>query len=370
MVVGYRLSILQVFFLACALGCSNGNIVKDIAGKSFLIAGKYKEDTALAYIVNRPILSNESQDITVSRATNVQLYYVGEMDINLTGVDRSALFKSDDVTLFFDEKQTGLKKPIEVSWLDGSEKDNKLSFVRDGILYRSVYDNVRHQYTWLITIPWKKLSIETNKMPEFLKFDIAIGDNDDGMKQKSKISWKKRSASIPNPTGRIYLGGAPNSNPPDALSGPRTLSEEPSADEWHSLPQFPIAQLMAGKLFPKDDLSASFQTCWDPNNVYFKVSITDSRKDFVDLNSIRQANTFHDISWIEDSLGKVVWKSNAFFSKHAGGAVKNQMIDTVINLKAGRYKIRYISDESHGWDSWDDKPPLTGFTGLIIYKKR
>ena len=55
---------------------------------------------------------------------------------------------------------------------------------------------------------------------------------------------------------------------------------------------------------------------------------------------------------------------------HAGGAVKNRMVDTTITLPAGVYKLRYKSDDSHSFDRWNALPPSYNFWGIALYEVR
>jgi CubicO group peptidase (beta-lactamase class C family) len=75
-----------------------------------------------------------------------------------------------------------------------------------------------------------------------------------------------------------------------------------------------------------------------------------------------------DYGFLEDSeTGKTVWQMKASESLHAGGAEKNRMVDTVVTLPAGKYRLRYKSDDSHSYDSWNADPPDYDFWGIAIY---
>jgi len=75
-----------------------------------------------------------------------------------------------------------------------------------------------------------------------------------------------------------------------------------------------------------------------------------------------------DYGWIDDSQGKMVWQMQGQAAKHAGGAPKNQRVDTVITLKAGSYKLRYKSDAGHAYGNWDSAPPDHFFWGIVLFK--
>lgn len=76
----------------------------------------------------------------------------------------------------------------------------------------------------------------------------------------------------------------------------------------------------------------------------------------------------YDWGWIEDAAtGKPVWEMKEPETRHAGGAAKNRLIDAVVKLPAGKYRLRYKSDDSHSFDNWNALPPDINFWGIAIY---
>lgn len=75
-----------------------------------------------------------------------------------------------------------------------------------------------------------------------------------------------------------------------------------------------------------------------------------------------------DFGWIEDSSGKVVWQMQGQTATYAGGAIKNQKVDTVITLPAGNYTLRFKSDWAHAYDNWDSAPPDSFSWGIVLFK--
>jgi CubicO group peptidase (beta-lactamase class C family) len=83
-----------------------------------------------------------------------------------------------------------------------------------------------------------------------------------------------------------------------------------------------------------------------------------------------QGGQMFDYGWIENTdTGARVWEMQEPKTRHAGGAGKNRMVDAVITLPAGNYKLRYKSDDSHAFDHWNSLPPDINFWGIAIYKK-
>jgi CubicO group peptidase (beta-lactamase class C family) len=81
-----------------------------------------------------------------------------------------------------------------------------------------------------------------------------------------------------------------------------------------------------------------------------------------------QSGAMFDYGWIESAEdGKPVWEMKAPGTAHAGGAGKNRKVDAVITLPAGKYKLRYKSDDSHSFDNWNSLPPEVNFWGIALY---
>ena len=75
-----------------------------------------------------------------------------------------------------------------------------------------------------------------------------------------------------------------------------------------------------------------------------------------------------DYGWIENAeTGKAVWEMKAAETAHAGGAEKNRKFDATVSLPAGRYRLRYKSDDSHSFDDWNSPPPEINFWGIALY---
>jgi hypothetical protein len=65
-----------------------------------------------------------------------------------------------------------------------------------------------------------------------------------------------------------------------------------------------------------------------------------------------------DYGWIEDAkTGRTVWEMTSRTSLPAGGAPKNRKFDGVVTLPAGEYTLRYETDDSHAFGSWNAAPP-------------
>jgi len=66
----------------------------------------------------------------------------------------------------------------------------------------------------------------------------------------------------------------------------------------------------------------------------------------------------YDYGWIEDAESRsTVWQMEYQMTEHAGGAEKNRVFRGRLDLPAGSYVLRYLSDGSHAYRSWNQAPP-------------
>lgn len=64
-----------------------------------------------------------------------------------------------------------------------------------------------------------------------------------------------------------------------------------------------------------------------------------------------------DYGWITNRRGEHIWEMTAQNTQSAGGAIKNLKTDVIINLSNGDYTVVWITDDSHGFNRWNDQPP-------------
>lgn len=78
-----------------------------------------------------------------------------------------------------------------------------------------------------------------------------------------------------------------------------------------------------------------------------------------------------DYGWIEDDEGEIVWKMEYRDTEHAGGGTKNRVINDVIKLRRGEYRVYYKTDDSHSYRDWNTTPPDDGeHWGITIIRQR
>lgn len=71
-----------------------------------------------------------------------------------------------------------------------------------------------------------------------------------------------------------------------------------------------------------------------------------------------QGREMYDFGWILNTeIGERVWEMRYRETEHAGGAQKNRKADEKIMLPAGTYTVHYVTDDSHSFEEWNEKPP-------------
>lgn len=81
-----------------------------------------------------------------------------------------------------------------------------------------------------------------------------------------------------------------------------------------------------------------------------------------------QNREMYDYGWIEDSDGGTVWEMSYGVTFHAGGGRKNRSVNSTITLEKGRYTLRYLSDDSHCFNDWNQDPPDDpAMWGITLY---
>ncbi|KAA3614842.1 MAG: hypothetical protein D8M58_10330 [Calditrichaeota bacterium] len=76
-----------------------------------------------------------------------------------------------------------------------------------------------------------------------------------------------------------------------------------------------------------------------------------------------------DFGWLESAAGDTVWSGTDLYETfHAGGGEKNRLTIALLDLKGGRYKLRYKSDDSHSVQSYNNQPPQdSSYWGAQIF---
>jgi len=367
--------------------CHPGGFI-DPAARIRLIDPGYAKQDPLVRLVNMPTYTELEDSFNLTKDGKVQVYAVGELIYNLAEGPRQRFFKGDDITLFFkvpDDENSGTfsQKKFYLSWSEAKGRKGRATLEKEGILLEgSQYtDSINKRFRGInggyraeIKIPWRSLSNKfiPQKGAE-IGFDIVIGDTDDEYGQKAAMAWS--SGDPETSKGKISLsapGKAVASDDPYRICAlPGHIQVDSILDKaWASLPGYAVSNVIFGIVKDRYDLSACVKAIWDKDNLYLMLDIMDNNRRRIWQKNIRQMQTFLDYGWIENAKGGKIWEMNALDSKYAGGAFKNQYIDTLLSLKKGTYIVRYISDESHSYGNWNAAPPETPFYGIVVYQAR
>lgn len=77
----------------------------------------------------------------------------------------------------------------------------------------------------------------------------------------------------------------------------------------------------------------------------------------------------YDFGWIVNLADRQkVWELSFRNSDYAGGAQKNRLTTETLSLDPGKYKIVYVTDDSHSYEKWNSAPPYDPeFWGLTVW---
>jgi len=77
-----------------------------------------------------------------------------------------------------------------------------------------------------------------------------------------------------------------------------------------------------------------------------------------------------DYGWLENTQGDTLFKANKVINSfHLNGDIKNRITAAIKKLPAGKYRLRYISDDSHSYGRYNtEAPPDSQFWGIQVVK--
>ncbi len=358
--------------LFCA-GCRNKqnseNTPEHHKSKSFIDV-KYRGKRPLAQLINMPNFTEKQSVFILKENCKIQIYAVGELLFNMRDEDKKYYLKSDDIDLYFKVKSASSQPSSDsfsVKHFNISMANDKKDLENEGLT--ATWYKEEGYYISQIKIPWKVLNIPKPGNSVRIPFNISIGDNDKNFIQEKKIAWNssvEHKLTNANYYGKIVLSKIKGiANPPQLISI-RSVSKQDTIveKEWEDIPKNKIDKVIFGNIKDSFDLSATIQSTWDDQFLYFLVRVTDQKLRRIFYNRKSEHKIFVDYGWIENAKGDTLWEMLAERSQYAGGAFKNQKVDTVLQLTKGTYVVKYITDESHSFDQWNDLPPETPFYGI------
>ena len=303
----------------------------------------------------------KEKEFSTKKPLNIRINAVGESLYELHNAEKDFFLKGEEVELVVGNLS---KKPLSgrssvfklmlINSLTGSMPALEHLFCKIKI--------VEGGYNINMTIPWTQLHVDSAFSKLCLPFDLLIADNDKTHIQKCKIAIFSDGGI--SKLGSLLLIDDLHFLPPSniVLATKRDILL-PRMKKFYSLDN-----IFYGKKKDKYDLSASASFTWDRDNLYIEIRVLDNIIS-MESGTFEPNNGLLDYGYIEDAEGKKVWEMDLMHTKWAGGSLKNQYVDTTLLLQPGRYKVVYITDESHSYDHWDSPPPQTPFYGIKIFSK-
>ncbi|MEO6522080.1 MAG: sugar-binding protein [Mucilaginibacter sp.] len=331
----------------------------------------------LAMIKNVGNFCDSFVNFTIKNPGKYNIYATGELNNSIINGNGVKYIRYDRTELYFDlnnkkSNRFDSKENKQVILSYGSPNIDGLNI--GGQFFTRQINPSNDEYDFIVQIPWQTLGITVPKIDAKIGFNLRVIDND-YPDERLDIDYKYRpliknlfnqdeDVFKPSEYGTIVLGKRDSVAQKKNFLTIQKIDVTPKnifdLDDqcWSKVASYNIDQIVNGRMRGKKDLNAIAKFCWDSNNLYILIQIKDNFKIF--------HNGLMDYGRIEDINGNVIWEMNDITSKHAGGALKNQKVATQVYLKAGNYKLRYITDESHAFDNWNDKAPNTPFYGIMI----
>ena len=106
------------------------------------------------------------------------------------------------------------------------------------------------------------------------------------------------------------------------------------------------------------------------NNQYEIVEFTLEQDRILRLYAIGEGVRagMYDLGGIENAqTGQLVWVMHHLSTVHAGGAVENRMVDRLLPLSSGTYRLHYKTDHAPSFKSWNDSTPDHNWWGIRLY---
>lgn len=251
----------------------------------------------------------------------------------------------------------------------GYKKISGIYHSTDNILF-SKQDPNDSVYILEVRIPWKTLGDRKPKVGDKIGLNMFIADNDMNEKwRKSGLTWSskewEKAWNNPSKWGTLMLTSKLKSKSKDSTTvycslAPKNIKIDGKIDNiWHKTRFVEIDKYAEGSITSTFDNSGRFKTLWDKEAIYFLFQITDNIKNTAGVIAM-------DKGWIENiSSGEIAFRmlgstETPFFPTFS--------TDKTFVLKAGKYLLKYTSNEGHSVEKFYGKSPLNCLYGVVLYK--
>ncbi|MFA6594614.1 MAG: sugar-binding protein, partial [Candidatus Buchananbacteria bacterium] len=232
-------------------------------------------------------------------------------------------------------------------------------------------------YILELKIPWKTILGKLKpRYGQMIGLNAIVGDDDmNDSKWKNGISWSTKDWKIdannplcwgnPSNWGNLILESKSiSTNPKHKVMFCPKITTNIKIDgkidyAWNKTRYTQILH-PTGNLIPsRFDNSGSFKAVWDNQYLYLLFKVSDNVKSPAGLYIV-------DKGWIENySSGEIAYK---MIGSSKSPSFPTFSVDKTIFLKAGKYFLRYTSDEGHSIEKWYGRTPANYIYGAVLYK--
>jgi hypothetical protein len=344
----------------------------------FNVYNKLIKDPQLSKMVKQPELAQidyvaDNADVVkpfeIKKASEIQIFAAGQAIKNEDYINAAYLY--DNLQIFFNKNTDArLIKREENKELEFNYRYDKIhvpppvGWIKDSTIKYAYSDPTDTSYVLEIAIPWSRLDCLKPTTGAVMAMNIFIGDSDiDENQRKSILSWTVKTNedyNDPNIFGRIKLLKKARKNTDKNLNSLKVISPpiiDGLADQvWDQIYFSPIALPFQGAPSASDN-SARFKSLYDDHNLYLLFCVTDNCKNKTGIVT-------KDKCWIENAAnGEIVWKMNGYIIPGSPSFYVNKKI----KLPAGKYNLRYTSDNGNSFDGWYGQSPINGIYGAKLY---
>lgn len=225
-------------------------------------------------------------------------------------------------------------------------------------------------YILELKIPWETILGKLRpKYGQVIGLNVVVGDDDMNERiWKSTIIWSSNCREVvpdkPLNWGNLVLGNKYKTT--DAQHKVATCPKVTAPIRIdgkldHAWNKTEYAQILysTGSSTSSFDNSGSFKAVWDDQSLYLLFRVVDNVKSPAGIY-------ITDKGWIENfSTGEIAHKMIGLLNNSSFPTFST---DETFYLKAGKYFLRYTSDEGHSIEKWYGKSPANCIYGAVLYK--
>lgn len=303
---------------------------------------KYKILSSITYVPNNSFIAKR---LLIPFDQDVHITTVGQVVHDKTPTKR--IYGRDFIEVSF-YKKGNIDEANRSICFYYNTNDSVIQHLGQMDTYFAFENNQYPGYVLKAAIPWNYIDIIPNEGFSFL-MNVAVSDSDaDPAKTESRIEWLKSKSQL-KPLVLKNSWHVNIDNPVSNDNPTLILNKNKTDTYWSEIEGRPIAQLTQGEIQSDCDNSAYFKLLWDEKYLYLLVDVFDQVKQHPGFITTDYAQI------IDEKSNELIWQA-------VGRKMDNfpEYTDTVtLNLKAGSYLLKYISNHSFAID--DMVPSSSGY---------